>query len=276
MPDLPQSILKRIRITSKKRLTTDFSGQYRSAFKGIGLLFDGVREYQSGDDVRYIDWNVSARANHLFIKEYIEERELTIVLACDISASMDFGSSRAKRDTMLETAALIMQCASLNNDRLSVLLFSDQVEQYFVPRKGSRYILKVLNDITSWKPRNRKTNISCAAEFLQKILKKRSVIFLLSDYVDDGYLSRLKVLSRKHDVIPVRVCDPLEKKLSLFGLTAFSDLETEGVIYADAFPKPVDDMIEGFDPLVVSTDAPVINRLLEYFTRRNRRRARRW
>jgi len=276
MSDLPQAILKRVRITSTKRLTTDFSGQYRSAFKGIGLLFDGVREYQSGDDIRYIDWNVSARANHLFIKEYIEERELSIVLACDISASMDFGSSRAKREAMLETAALVMQCASLNNDRLAVLLFSDQVEQYFVPRKGSRYILKVLNDITSWKPKNRKTNISRAAEFLQKILKKRSVIFLLSDFFDEEYLSRLKVLSRKHDVIPVRVSDPLEKKLSLFGLTAFSDLESDGVVYADAFPKLGEEKLEGFDPLVVSTDTLIINALLEYFTRRNRRRARRW
>jgi uncharacterized protein (DUF58 family) len=276
MYDVPRSILRRIRISSTKRLNAEFTGQYRSAFKGYGLLFDGVREYQPGDEVRYIDWNVSARSSHLYVKQYIEERELSIVIACDVSASMKFGSSREKREAMLETAALVMQCAAINNDRLSVLLFSDSVEKYFAPKKGSKYLLKVLNDINAWNPKGKETDVACAAEFLQKVLKKRSIIFFISDFIDEGYLSKFKILSRKHDLIPVRVSDPLEGEMNLFGLAGFLDLESGDVVYADAMPGKTEDIIEGFESLYVTTGAPAFAAVHEYFKKRNKRRVRRW
>jgi uncharacterized protein (DUF58 family) len=274
--NVPRSILRRIRISSTKRLTAEFSGQYRSAFKGYGLLFDGVREYQPGDEVRYIDWNVSARHNHLFVKQYIEERELSIVIACDISASMKFGSSQEKREAMLEAAGLIMQCASINNDRVSVMLFSDTVEKYFIPKKGSKYLLKVLNDINEWVPKSRKTDISCAAEFLQKILKKKSIIFFLSDFIDENYLSRFKVLTRRHDLIPVRITDKLESEMHVFGLAGFLDLESGETVYTDAMPGKTEDIIEGFDQMRIETGKPAFSAMLEFFRKRNKRRSRRW
>ena len=266
MDNLPRSIIRKIRITSAKKFNTQFSGQYRSAFKGFGLLFDGVREYQAGDDVKSIDWNVSARMNHLFVKEYTEERELSIVLMMDISGSMDFGVVQTKREAMLETAAVILQCASLNGDRVSVLLFSDHVEKYFSPKKGSKYLLKTLNDICEWKPEARKTDICKASDFLLKVLKKRSVIFLLSDFIDEGYLARMKMLSRRHEIIPVRIVDSFEKGMKVFGLAAFSDLETGMTVYADAIPsdsKTLD--IDGYDILTISTDEPAASAVLAFF-----------
>ncbi|MGL4370894.1 MAG: DUF58 domain-containing protein, partial [Spirochaetota bacterium] len=249
----------------------------RSAFKGFGLLFDGVREYQPGDDVKSIDWNVSARMNHLYVKEYSEERELSIVLMMDISGSMDFASVQSKREAMLEAAAVILQCASLNNDHVSVMLFSDTVEKFFSPKKGSKYVLKTLNDICQWTPKSRKTDIAGACGFLSRVLKKRSVIFVISDFIDDGYMASMKTLARRHEIIPVRVVDPMEKGMRLFGLAAFTDLETGETVYADAIPaERRKGDFDGFEMLTIATDEPAAGSVLEFFRRRNRKKLVRW
>ena len=277
MESLPRSILKRVRITSPKKFNTRFAGQYRSAFKGMGILFDCVREYQPGDDVKSIDWNVSARMNHLFVKEYIEERELSIVLMMDISGSMDFGGVQSKRDAMLEAAAVILQCASINGDRVSVVLFSDRVEKFFSPKKGSRYVLKTLNDICEWKPLSRRTDIAAAADVLSKVLKRRSVIFLLSDFMDERYLLAMKRLSKKHEIIPVCTSDPLEKRMKVFGLAAFNDLESGETFFADAVPSSGENVInEGFETLAISTDEPASKAVFEFLRKRNRKKRNRW
>jgi uncharacterized protein (DUF58 family) len=277
MENLPRSILRRIRITSPKKFNTLFSGQYRSAFKGMGLLFDNVREYQPGDDVKSVDWNVSARMNHLYVKEYIEERELSIVLMMDISGSMDFGSVQAKREAMLEAAAVILQCASMNGDRVSVMLFSDTVEKFFSPKKGSKYVLKVLNDICEWKPKSKKTDVAAAAETLSKVLKRKSIVFLLSDFMDDKYLTAMKRLSRRHEIIPVHVSDPLESKMKVFGLAAFNDLESGETFFADAVPSSGESVTtNGFEMLSISTDEPASKAVLEFLRRRNRKKRYRW
>ena len=277
MENLPRSILRRIRITSPKKFNTLFAGQYRSAFKGMGLLFDSVREYQPGDDVKSVDWNVSARMNHLYVKEYIEERELSIVLMMDVSGSMDFGSVQAKREAMLEAAAVILQCASLNGDRVSVMLFSDRVEKFFSPKKGSRYVLKVLNDICEWRPLSKKTDISAAAEMLGKLLKRRSIIFLFSDFMDETYLAAMKRLSRRHEIIPVHVADPMESKMKVFGLAGFTDLESGETFFADAMPSEGEKVSSnGFELLSIKTDEPASKTVYEFLRKRNRKKQYRW
>ena len=223
-PETP--LLKKLKLKTRQKLNTVFVGEYHSAFKGYGLAFDSVREYQYGDDVRNIDWNVSARMNHLFVKEYIEERELSVVLMVDLSASVNFGSVRGKRDLIMELVTLLLYLAQMNNDRISVLLFTEGVEKYLKPKKGKRFILTVLDEILRHQTARRGTNISGAIDFLGRVLKKRSVVFVISDFLDEGYMLKLKLLRRKHDVIPVLVKDPMESRLELFGLAEFVDLET--------------------------------------------------
>ncbi len=232
-------LLRKIKLQSRRKLNTLFVGEYRSAFKGMGLAFDSVREYNFGDDVRSIDWNVSARMNHLFVKEFIEERELSVVLLVDISGSQDFGSARAKRDLLLETVTLFLYLAQMNNDTVTVILFTDTVEKIIRPRKGRKYILKVLDEIMKHEPRSRGTDISVAVDAARRILKKRSIIFVLSDFLDDSgdFALKLRILARRHDIIPVQLSDPLEKEMKFFGLTEFVDLETGKVFLSDALPE---------------------------------------
>ncbi|TFH42421.1 MAG: DUF58 domain-containing protein [Chrysiogenales bacterium] len=224
--DTPEhALFKKIRLQPGKKINTLFMGEYHSAFRGHGLSFDSVREYQYGDDVRSIDWNVSARMHNLFVKQYIEERELSVVLMIDMSGSTEFGGGRRKRDLILETAALFLNLVQVNNDRVSVCLFTDRVERYIRPRKGRKFVLKVLDEILKCEPGSRKTDISGAIDFIRRVLKKRSIVFIISDFLDTGgFLLKMKLLARKHDVIPVQVSDPLEKEAQFFGLTEFLDL----------------------------------------------------
>jgi uncharacterized protein (DUF58 family) len=271
------ALLQKIKLSMRKKIHSQFIGQYHSVFKGNGLSFDNVREYQFGDDVRNIDWNVSARMDHLYIKEYIEERELSIVLMIDLSASMAFGSVRSKKDVLLEIAALFLYLAQQNNDKISVLLFTDEVEWYFTPKKGRKYVLKVLNDIVSYEPKKRKTDIQNAIAYLQRVQKKRSVVIVLSDFLDEGYLLQLKRLRRKHDVILVLISDPIERKAKFFGLTQFTDLETGSTIYADSIPVERKlQQIQGFNVLRIATDENIENVLLKYFQKRNKEKQSRW
>lgn len=273
------ALLRKIRLETGKKINTMFSGEYRSAFKGYGLSFDSVREYIPGDDVRSIDWNVSARMNHLYIKEYIEERELSIVLIVDISASTLFGSGRSKKDVVLEFVTFMLHLAQMNNDRISVILFSDRIEKYLKPRKGRKFVLKVLDEILMIEPSGRGTDLPGALDFFQQVTKKRSIVFVISDYLSgrhDEVMLKMKILGRRHDVIPVQVSDPLEKKMKIFGLTEFSDLETGESFLSDSIRETsgLPDTA-GLESIKLSTDDQIEVPLLKFFTGRNRAALRR-
>ena len=269
-----QSLLRKLKLRTHRKMNTLFAGEYRTAFKGLGLHFDSVREYQYGDDVRNIDWNVSARMNHLFVKQYSEERELSVVLMVDMSASVDFGSGRSKRDLVLEVAALFLYLAQMNNDRISVLLFTDRVERFIRPRKGEKYMLSVLDEIVRMKPSGRRTDIGGAVDFVLRVMKKRSVVFLISDFLDDGYMLRLKRLRKRHDLIPVAVSDPMESELNLFGLAEFTDLETGESFLSDALPETSEALrLRELDCIRLSTGVAIEAPVLRYFEKRNRTRA---
>jgi len=267
------ALLKKIQLLISKKLNTLFVGEYHSAFKGHGLEFDNVREYQYGDDIKNIDWNVSARMNNLYIKEYIEERELSIVLMVDISRSLYFGSQKSKKEVLLEMVTFLLYLAQMNNDRASVLLFSNLAEKYLTPQKGRKFILKVLNEIIHYTPQNKGTNIAAGINFLQRVLKKRSVIFILSDFLDvkEDYLLKLRLLSRKHDIIPIQISDPLEKEMKFFGLTEFLDLETGKVFLSDSLPEKGNfPFLNEFSTIFLNTNEPIDRPILKFFETRNK------
>jgi uncharacterized protein (DUF58 family) len=267
------SYLKKLKLTFSRKINTAFIGQYKSAFRGNGLLFDTIREYEYGDDVKNIDWKVTARMNHVFIKQYEEERELNIVIMIDYSKSMDFGTGRTKRDVLLELATILLILAEQTKDRISVVLFSDEAEWYFRPRRGRRYVLQVLNDILHYTPKSSKTDISKALEYTSRVTKKRSIVFLISDFLDSGYETALKRFSRKHDLIPVRITDPTESNLAFFGLASFYDMESGQTVYAtETFTEEWGSTAQVGELLHLTTDEPVDSNLLEYFRKRNRRR----
>lgn len=273
------ALLRKIRLETGKKINTMFSGEYRSAFKGYGLSFDSVREYIPGDDVRSIDWNVSARMNHLYIKEYIEERELSVVLLVDVSASTLFGSGRSKRDVVLEFVTFMLHLAQMNNDRISVILFSDRIEKYMKPRKGRKFVLKVLDEILMIKPSGRGTDLPGSLDFFQQVTKKRSILFVISDFLTGSHynaLLKMKILARRHDVIPVQVSDPMEKKMKIFGLAEFSDLETGESFLSDSIHETSGlPETPGFETVKLSTDEQIEVPLLKFFTKRNRSAMRR-
>jgi len=267
------ALLKKIKLLIGKKLNTLFVGEYHSAFKGHGLEFQNVREYQYGDDIKNIDWNVSARLNHLYIKEYIEERELSIVLMIDLSNSLTFGSQKTKKNVMMEVVTLLLYLAQMNNDRVSVLLFSEIAEKYLIPQKGRKFILKVLDEILKYQPQKKGTSLYEGVSFLQKVLKKRSVIFILSDFLDkkENFLLKLRLLSKKHDLIPIQISDPLEKKTSFFGLTEFLDLETGKTFLSDSLPeKGAFPFLQEFNTIYLNTDEPIDKPLLKFFEKRNK------
>lgn len=266
-----RALFRKIRITTRRKLDSLFIGEYRSAFRGYGLLFNSVREYQYGDDVRHIDWNVSARTRNLYVKEYIEERELSVMLMVDCSASVSFGSVRSKRDLVLETAMLLLYLARMNNDRLSVMLFTDKVEKYIAPRKGGRFTYAVFDELRGHRPRSRGTDIAKAVDFAGRVLKKRSIIFVISDFLDGDFESGLRRLSKRHDVIPVVVADPMERTIGFSGLVEFLDMETGRSFLSDTLPRerrlPA---FRGLDAIYLRTDEPVETPMLRFFERRSR------
>jgi len=273
------ALLRKIRVETGKKINTMFSGEYRSAFKGYGLSFDSVREYIPGDDVRSIDWNVSARMNHLYIKEYIEERELSIVLIVDVSASTLFGSGRSKRDVVLEFVTFMLHLAQMNNDRISVILFSDRIEKYLKPRKGRKFVLKVLDEILMIRPSGKGTDLPAALDFFQQVTRKRGIVFVVSDFLTgshDEVMLKMKILARRHDIIPVQVSDPMEKNMKVSGLVEFIDLETgENFLSDSIYENSRLPDTAGFETIKLSTDEQIEVPLLKFFTKRNRAALRR-
>lgn len=220
--------VRKIEIKAKGLSQNIFAGEYHSAFKGRGMTFSEVREYQYGDDVRDIDWNVTARQNHPYIKVYEEERELTVMLLVDVSGSKDFGAvGETKRDMMAEIAATLAFSAIENNDKVGVILFSDKIEKFIPPKKGRKHILLVISTLLDFKPENKGTDVNCALEFLTSGIKKRCTSFLVSDFIDEGdYSKALFIANNKHDLITVQVYDKREMQLPDVGLMRVYDAET--------------------------------------------------
>src|SRR5437867_2688149 len=234
---LPKEIIKKIRriqITTNRLVNESLAGEYHSGFKGRGMEFEEVREYQHGDDIRSIDWNVTSRTGHPFVMRYVEERELTVMLLVDASASGSFGSAdKTKGEIAAEISALLAFSAIKNNDRVGALLFTDRVEKFIPPRRGSTHVLRVVREVLFYKPARRGTSIQRALEHLNLVVRKRAVVFLISDLLDQGYEQALKVANRKHDLVIIQIVDPREQELPDIGILAVRDAETGEFVYID-------------------------------------------
>ena len=219
--------VQRLEIRTRKLVDQSLAGSYHSVFRGRGMEFAEVREYQAGDDVRTIDWNVSARMQQPFVKKFTEERELTVVVAVDTSGSGRFGTARStKHELATEVSALLAFSAIRNNDRVGLLLFSDRMEHFVPPRKGREHALRVLRDLVAVEPESAGTDIAGAMTYLRNVLKKRAVVFLVSDFQDRNYEKVLRTVARKHDVVGIRITDPRESELPSTGLVAVEDPES--------------------------------------------------
>ena len=209
---LPKELIKKIRkleIATRKVVSDMLAGQYQSVFKGRGMAFSEVRQYQPGDEVRTIDWNVTARMNDAYVKVFTEERELTVMLLVDVSGSKEFGSTeRSKAELAAEVAAQIAFSAIANNDRVGLILFSDRVEKVVPPRKGKKHVLRVVSDILSFKPKGKGTSLNAGLDYLSRVAKRKAVTFLISDFLATGYEQALRIVSRRHDLVPVVLSDP--------------------------------------------------------------------
>lgn len=222
-----QKLIRRVEIRSKRMASELFSGEYHSSFKGKGIEFSNVREYQYGDDVRAIDWNTSARKHELYVKLFTEERERTLLLVVDGSASMQFGSrERSKKALALELSAVLAFSAIQNNDKVGLLVFTDRVETFIAPRKGRQHVLVILEELFRFKPLSRKTDINAALIFIRYALRRQSIIFLLTDLVDNDYEKGMKQLNTRHDFVLVHLSDPLDKALPLSALLDLEEPET--------------------------------------------------
>lgn len=228
--------IRRIEITTRKLVNDGFAGEYRSVFKGRGMEFDEVRQYHPGDDVRSIDWNVTARTGEPYVKSYVEERELTVMLAVDVSGSGDFGTrNRFKRDLAVELAAVMSFAATTNNDKVGLLLFTDRVESLVPPRKGRSHVLRMLRDLLMFQPEGMGTDIRLALDTVHRMLKRRSIVFLVSDFLADpqSYRQAMLITNRRHDVVAFDLSDPLEHKIANVGIVALEDAESGEVRWVD-------------------------------------------
>lgn len=226
--------VRRVQLRTKRLVDTLLAGAYRSAFKGTGMEFDEVRAYEPGDDIRYIDWNVTARAGVPFIKRFREERELTVMLMVDVSASSLFGSGRRSKDALMaEIGALLAFSAHDNNDRVGLILFSNEVELYLPPKRGVRHTMRVIRELLAYQPKQRGTDISKALSFLGRIQKKSCICFLISDFLSKGFQKDLRLAARRYDLVAVRVRDAHEIKLPKLNLLRLRDLETDRTLLID-------------------------------------------
>lgn len=283
--------VRKIEIKTRGLTNHIFSGQYHSAFKGRGMTFSEVREYQYGDDVRNIDWNVTARFHRPFVKIFEEEREMTVMLLIDVSSSNDFGSSEAtKRDITAEIAAVLAFSAIQNNDKVGVIFFSDRVEKFIPPQKGSSHILRIIREIVSFKPQYNGTDIGEGLKFLTSAIKKRTTAFLISDFMTSkSFEQEMRIAARKHDLISLRITDKRELILPKIGLLKFRDNETNKEFWVDtstsswneAYQKYVHNETQrlnkifannGIDNTLIYTDEDYVKPLMQLFKRRESRK----
>ena len=287
---------RQIEIWTRRLVNESFAGRYQATFRGHGIEFSEVRPYQFGDDVRTIDWNVTARSGSPFVKRFIEERELTVIMAVDVSGSGEFGTvDRLKRELAVELAAVLSFAATTSNDRVGLALFTDRVELFVPPRKGRKHVMRLVTDLLSFSPAGVGTDIGEALAVLSTVLKRRSVIFLISDFITppESYSHQLKVASRKHDVVAVDLHDPMETAIPEIGLVALEDAETGETVWVDTsdpdwrreFAARLDAVATArqevfasasVDRIEVVTGRDYINGLISFFARRAKRAARRW
>ena len=281
--------VRKIEIRTKGLVNQIFSGEYHSVFKGRGMAFSEVREYQFGDDIRQIDWNVSARFNHPFIKVFEEERELTVMLLVDVSGSGEFGTvHQLKKDVAAELCAVLAFSAIKNNDKVGVIFFSDIVEKFIPPKKGRTHILRIVRELLDFQPTHKNTKIAEGLRYLTSAIKKRSTAFLISDFIDEGYDDALKIAARKHDVIGIRLFDPRESDLSSLGLLRVVDAESGEAVWVDTgdafvrarYSRWWNERNEqrtklfrrsGVDAINIQIDQSYVNPLVNFFRAREKR-----
>ncbi len=290
---IPEDLIKRIRqiqIYTSRAVNASFAGQYESVFKGRGMQFDEVREYTPGDDIRAIDWNVTARTGKPFIKRFVEEREMTVLFAVDLSASGEFGTvSKMKNELAAEFCAVLAFAAARNNDKVGLMIFTDRIELFIPPKKGSRHILRLIRELLAFEMPKRRTNIPLALDYLAKVVRKRATLFLVSDFIETDVKKPLSLLNKRHDVICVPVRDRVEVAMPSVGLIEVQDAETGEILIVDTSSRRFRDQYGGHssqrfnelksmfrssnvDFIPISTDKAYINDLIQFFHMRHRRR----
>jgi len=281
--------IRQIQIYTSRAVNASFAGQYESVFKGRGMEFDEVREYTPGDDIRAIDWNVTARTGRPYIKRFVEEREMTVMFAVDLSASGDFGTvNKMKNELAAEFCAVLAFAAAKNNDKVGLLIFTDQIELYIPPKKGSSHVLRLIRELLYFKMPRLKTNISLALDYLGRVVRKKATVFLVSDFLETDFKKPLSLLNKRHDVIAVSVRDRAEISMPSVGLIEFQDAETSEIILMDTFSRRLRNQYgqrsaDRFDTLrnmlrsinvdyiSINTDKPYVQDLIQFFHMRHRR-----
>ncbi len=290
---LPQEIIKQIRriqIFTNRTVNELLAGEYESTFKGQGMQFDEVREYTPGDDVRTIDWNVTARMGKPFIKRFVEERELTVMLLVDMSASGAFGTTaKTKNQLAAELCAVLAYSAVKNSDKVGLITFTDRIEQFIPPKKGQQHVLRVIRELLYSRPPHRGTDIAMALDYLGKVQRKKATVFLVSDFIDNNFSQSLKLINKRHDLIAVAVRDQREDILPPAGLIELEDAETGQTILLDAASKRTRQLYQQLttnrqvelnnllrsvkvDCIHVGSDRPYVNELIRFFHMREKRR----
>lgn len=289
---IPKEILKKVRqleITTRGMVNDVFSGEYHSVFKGRGMEFAEVREYQIGDDIRNIDWNVTARQGHPFVKVFEEERELTVMLMVDASSSGEFGTAgRMKGEIAVEICALLAFSAIKNNDKVGLIIFTDQIEKFVPPRKGKSHVLRVLRELLFFKPKARKTDIAGALEYLNRVTRRRAVVFMVSDFISPDFAKPLRIANKRHDIVAIQMEDPRERDLPNVGFIELEDAETGEQILLDtrdplvrqafssetsAAQEKRDKLFKSMavDAITIRTDESYIQPLMRFFRMRAKR-----
>ena len=292
---LPAEILRKVRrieIRTSRLVNESLAGEYHSVFKGRGMEFSEVREYQFGDDIRNIDWNVTSRMGHPYVKKHVEERELTVMLLVDFSGSGEFGTRRQfKREIAAEICALLAFSAIKNSDRVGLVAFTDRIETFLRPRKGKDHVLRVIREVLYFRPEGRATDLAQALQFLYRTVTKRAVVFVVSDFLAEGYEQPLRVAARKHDVIAVTITDPREEDLPAIGLVDLEDAETGERVLINASDRRTRERFRAWaaarrtareslfranaiDALELFTDRPYDVPLVRFFHKRARRMSR--
>ena len=290
---IPKDLLRKIRhieIVTNRLVTDSMAGNYESVFKGQGIAFSEVREYQYGDDIRSIDWNVSARQNKPFIKKFIEERERTVVLMVDLSASMRFATQgMSKKDMAAEVGALLAFSAIRNNDKVGLLLFSDQVEAYIPPSKQKQHILRIIRDVLYYKATHKQTNLALALEYFNRVIHKESILFIVSDFWSQNYERYLRIVGQRHDIIPISITDPLESEVPAVGKLLLEDSETKQMVQVDTSNAQVRQQLRlnhqellnarkklfirlGLDAIELCTSDPYLGPIITFFQKRMKKR----
>jgi uncharacterized protein (DUF58 family) len=289
---ISQELIKKVRqiqIYTSRAVNASFAGQYESVFKGRGMQFEDVREYMPGDDIRTIDWNVTARTGKPYIKRFVEEREMTVIFAVDLSASGRFGTlDKTKNQLAAEFCAVLAFAAAKNNDKVGLLIFTDQIELFIPPKKGSGHVLRLIRELLYFQTPKKQTNIPLALDYLAMVVRKRAVVFVVSDFIQADFKKSLSLLNKRHDCVAVSVSDPAELALPKAGIIEFTDAETGETITIDTSSSGFRRQYEGtnaerfgqlkkllrsinVDCISISTGKPYINDLIQFFHQRHRR-----